>query len=213
MITKEVIELGFAMGVINLVVDPNMESGTVCQIGDNWFYFGGHTAEDESPEQYIAHVPFEDIVNEVFTTLEAFREDCNSEEYEYYEALLMGLPESVKLTAEQGVCRICCPESCLASWQCQRMHKATSHLPKIAKEDKCPMEARFFPDGKIPSWVVEKAGDPSEYQLAAICSTCPHSKATANGIKLTGFYAACIDCPVNLMREAIGECRAEANMS
>ena len=143
MITKEVIELGFAMGVINLVVDPNMESGTVCQIGDNWFYFGGHTAEDESPEQYIAHVPFEDIVNEVFTTLEAFREDCNSEEYEYYETLLMGLPESVKLTAEQGVCRICCPESCLASWQCQRMHKATSHLPKIAKEDKCPMEARF----------------------------------------------------------------------
>lgn len=40
MITKEKIKSGIRDGIIKFVVDPNAESGTVCQIGDWWFYFG-----------------------------------------------------------------------------------------------------------------------------------------------------------------------------
>ena len=89
MISAKSIQIGFDVGLIKLIVDPDTESGTVCQIGDNWFYFGGRTAEDASPEEYLKCVPLDDIVREILETLEAFREDeCFEEEYEYYEAIL-----------------------------------------------------------------------------------------------------------------------------
>ena len=37
MITKEKISDGLDIGTVYLAVDPNMESGTVCFIGDLWF--------------------------------------------------------------------------------------------------------------------------------------------------------------------------------
>ena len=72
------------------MVDPNAESGTVCQIGDNWFYFGGLTAEELSPEEYIKNVPEADIVREIYEVLEDFRksESDLSDEYQYYDAVL-----------------------------------------------------------------------------------------------------------------------------
>lgn len=90
MITKDRVFLGIERGVIKLVVDPNMESGTVCQIGDNWFYFGGLTAEELSPEEYVKNVPKEDIVREIYEVLEDFRKDEGdlSDEYGYYDAVL-----------------------------------------------------------------------------------------------------------------------------
>lgn len=88
-ITKDEIKNGLHKGVITLDVDPNMESGTVCRIGDNWFYFGGLTAEEMSPEEYRKNVPEEDIVNEIFDTLDAFQKDRYFlGEYEYYASLL-----------------------------------------------------------------------------------------------------------------------------
>lgn len=94
-ITVEQIRDGIAKGVVRFITDPNLESGTVCAIGDNWFYFGGETAENKSPEEYLKHVPIEDIIRDIMNTLEDFRlwervEDAFDfgDEYNYYAAVL-----------------------------------------------------------------------------------------------------------------------------
>lgn len=84
------IRRGIASGVVRFIVDPNLESGTVCAIGDYWFYFGGETAEHESPKEYLKHVPIEDVVGEIISVLNEFLldEDTFGDEYKYYEAVL-----------------------------------------------------------------------------------------------------------------------------
>lgn len=91
MITKEMVRDGFHGGHIRLVVDPNMDHGTVCQIGNHWFYFGGETAEGMQPDEYLRAVPAKDIVSEVFETLDDFRLSGEEfeDEYAYYEAYLI----------------------------------------------------------------------------------------------------------------------------
>ena len=37
----------------SFITDPNMGYGTVCKIGDYWFYFGGITAEEMEPDEYV----------------------------------------------------------------------------------------------------------------------------------------------------------------
>lgn len=90
MITAKQIRHGIAKGAVRFIIDPNMGKGTVCAIGDNWFYFGGETAEQESPNEYLEHVPIEDIVGEIMDVLNDFRlqTDMFGNEYEYYEAVL-----------------------------------------------------------------------------------------------------------------------------
>ena len=90
MIDKKDIKNAIQNKVIRFGVDPNMESGTVAFIGEHWFYFGGQEAEEMTPEEYMKNVPMDDIVNEVYTTLESFREDTFSkDEYEYYESIIL----------------------------------------------------------------------------------------------------------------------------
>lgn len=89
-ITKALIRDGIRAKLIRFVTDPNLESGTVCRIGDNWFYFGGMTAEELSPEEYVANVPVEDTVSDIYATLEAFRQDEEyADEYNYYYHALL----------------------------------------------------------------------------------------------------------------------------
>lgn len=90
MISATQIKNGIATGVVHFIVDPNLGSGTVCAIGDNWFYFGGETAEQESPSEYLEHVPVDDIVREIMAVLSDFLvdEDTFGDEYKYYEAVL-----------------------------------------------------------------------------------------------------------------------------
>lgn len=89
MITKDAIRNGMRKHIISFTVDPNMEHGTVCKIGDLWFYFGGFTAEELDPDEYLANVPEEDIVREIFDTLKDFyKQDELRDEYDYYAALL-----------------------------------------------------------------------------------------------------------------------------
>lgn len=89
MITKEKISSGLKERLVTLEVDPNMGAGTVCRIGDWWFYFGGETAEEMNPDEFLKCVPEDDIVDEIFEALESFRQDeeC-ADEYEYYDAIL-----------------------------------------------------------------------------------------------------------------------------
>lgn len=89
MITKEMVRDGIHNGSIHFVKDPNMEHGTVCQIGDDWFYFGCLKAEELDPDEYVESMPEDDVVGLVFNTLEEFREDgAFDDEYAYYEAYL-----------------------------------------------------------------------------------------------------------------------------
>ncbi len=90
MITKELIKNGIRTKSVRFVTEPNMEVGTVCQIGDCWFYFGGWDAEELTPEEYTARVPEDDIVDKIFDTLDDFRKHEDfQDEYNYYEAVLL----------------------------------------------------------------------------------------------------------------------------
>lgn len=88
MITKEKIKAGLREGAVRLITDPNMGNGAVCQIGELWFYFGGETAEDMTPEEYMKCVPEDEIADEIFEALESFKADGFEDEYEYYEERL-----------------------------------------------------------------------------------------------------------------------------
>ncbi len=85
MITRKMIKQGIECGAITFID----QGGTVCSIGDYWFYFGGLTAEEMNPAEYLEAIPMEDIIGDVYTTLEDFRNHADFlDEYKYYEAYL-----------------------------------------------------------------------------------------------------------------------------
>ena len=85
MITKKVIKDGISKGIVSFVKDPSSGKGTVCKIGSHWFYFGGLTAEEMDPNEFLENVPMDDVMNEVYDTLESFRQDDRyKKEYLYY---------------------------------------------------------------------------------------------------------------------------------
>lgn len=101
MISKEMIRRGIHTGAIQFI-DATGEFGcfgTVCKIGDGAFYFGGETAEEESAAEYLLNSRMDDVINEIFDTLESFRVDAKDSEfeenpeYEYYEELLREVKE------------------------------------------------------------------------------------------------------------------------
>lgn len=89
MITEDMVREGIRNGSVRFVRDPNMDHGTVCQIGDNWFYFGRLKAEELDPDEYITEMPEDDVAALVFDALEQIRNDgAFDDEYAYYEAYL-----------------------------------------------------------------------------------------------------------------------------
>ena len=104
MITAKQIRRGIARGAVRFIVDPNMGAGTVCAIGDNWFYFGGETAEQESPKEYLEHVPIEDIVGDIMNVLNDFclQPETFGDEYAYYESILKKSEENMQTDFERG---------------------------------------------------------------------------------------------------------------
>lgn len=89
MITICDVKKGYEDGAIQLIKSPHGD-GTVCRIGENWFYFGGWDAEERSPGEYEKHVPKEDIIQKIYDTLDGMRTDrlTYGDEYEYYESCL-----------------------------------------------------------------------------------------------------------------------------
>lgn len=91
MITVNLLRKAYDAGVVKLVTDPDLEHGTVCQIGEHWFYFAGFSGESCPPEKYAEVTPEEDILREIMETLDFFREDrAFRTEYSYYDAVLNG---------------------------------------------------------------------------------------------------------------------------
>lgn len=90
MITPKMVKDGYEAGQIRIIDSPNGD-GAACQIGDNWFYFGGHMAECETADSYVQKVPKDDIAREVYEALDDFW-NCGDEnlmdEYLYYELYL-----------------------------------------------------------------------------------------------------------------------------
>ena len=83
-LTEQDILEGLKDGRVKLV-ENQYSAGTVCQIGCYWFYFGGQTAEDLTPEEYLQNVPMKDIAQEIAETLSDFRKHENFiDEYLYY---------------------------------------------------------------------------------------------------------------------------------
>lgn len=86
-ISAEVVRKGIDAGVVEFVVDPNVEFGTVAKIGDGWFYFGGLTAEEENPEEFLKNCDLDDVARDVAEVLRNFETE-SPDEHDYYEACL-----------------------------------------------------------------------------------------------------------------------------
>ncbi len=88
MITKEQVRKGFAKGILNLAANPEMETGTVCTIGDQWFCISD-TADRLSPEEYLRTVPMPIAHEEVYNALDGMdKEDGFDDLYSYCAAVL-----------------------------------------------------------------------------------------------------------------------------
>lgn len=70
-ITKKRIAAGLRAGLIRLIDSPHND-GTVCSIGENWFYFGGNKAAQYSAEEYQKRTKEENIINEIYNVLHDF---------------------------------------------------------------------------------------------------------------------------------------------
>ena len=89
MITKEMLSLAWRQGKITLKTNPFRKTGTVAAIGGDWFYFGGITADEMSPEEYRKHVPEKDIIRKIREVLDNFRIQA-PDVYAYCESVLSG---------------------------------------------------------------------------------------------------------------------------
>ena len=121
MINHHMILEGIKYGLIQFKVDPNLEHGTVCAIGDNWFYFGGETAEEMNPEDYLRETPLGDLIDEIISALDGLRtppDEALYDEYAYYEAVLTeALGGKTALHHPRG-------SDCPARCSCSRFGKA-----------------------------------------------------------------------------------------
>lgn len=87
MITREQIEAGIQRKIVRFIVDPNMEHGTVCEIGEHWFYFGGETAEEENPDEFLRNADMGEVIDSIAETLLDIKK-VDDYEYGYYQAVL-----------------------------------------------------------------------------------------------------------------------------
>lgn len=87
MITHEMVRKGIHQGIVRFIIDPNMEDGTVCAIGDNWFYFGGLLAEETKPENYLEKAGIDKAVNDIYDAVTEIK-DTDQDEYDYYLSYL-----------------------------------------------------------------------------------------------------------------------------
>ncbi len=87
-ITLQDVEHGYKNGTVKLIDSPYGD-GTVCKIGEHWFYFGGAAAGACSVEEFKKYICEDWIIRQVFEALEDMRYDPTFEdEYAYYQSIL-----------------------------------------------------------------------------------------------------------------------------
>lgn len=90
-LTIEQIRRAINMGLIKFVVDPNLESGTVCSIGEYWFYFGGEAAEQEFPDTFLANADMDEVARDISESIDALKQISPDEHQYYISYVLEGL--------------------------------------------------------------------------------------------------------------------------
>lgn len=108
MITREMVEQAYEEDIIKLIDSPN-DDGTVCEIGDHWFYFDMIHGEDFFSVSYKENFTTGYILDRIYDALESMRlcPDDYSSEYAYYESyILVWLdPKHKKLTQMRFVAK------------------------------------------------------------------------------------------------------------
>lgn len=109
MITKNMIRDGINEDLIRFIPDPESATGTVCEIGSNWFHFGNYIAENELPEEFLYYEDKDEIVDDIWETLNGFREDEScAETYGYYESYIKGgLNRKIQVSRNQNKLKHC----------------------------------------------------------------------------------------------------------
>lgn len=103
-ITKEMIQEGYNRGIVQLIDSPHSD-GTVCQIGEHWFYFGGLAAEERTSEEYRKEVPEATIIEKIYEALNDLVSDGFEDEYSYYVCILQEHKKLVhKIVITGGPC-------------------------------------------------------------------------------------------------------------
>lgn len=95
MLNLEQVEKAIEKGIITFITDPNMNEGTVCSIGEYWFYCWTTTSmneffTDHSPKEIISTIPTTFLALLVFVVLEEFRNTPDFvDEYNYYNSYII----------------------------------------------------------------------------------------------------------------------------
>lgn len=87
MLNRPIIKKGLRKGVIRLIPDPNLESGTVCAIGTTWFYFGGQLADSLSPFEYQEKININTIASKIYFAIKDLKL-VSPDEYQYIITVL-----------------------------------------------------------------------------------------------------------------------------
>lgn len=81
-ITKSLVKAGYEQNIVKIV---DACGGIMCEIGEYSFFFAGIEGEETTANEYKKNVSVNDIINEIYDTLEAFGGDEDfREEYDYY---------------------------------------------------------------------------------------------------------------------------------
>lgn len=98
-ISRGMIREGIRKGIVLFEKDPHSE-GTVCRIGEYWFYFGELAAAEKAPEDYVKDIPESDIVEEIYIALKEYKEIDETEHAYYFWFLLENLQKREAAQAE-----------------------------------------------------------------------------------------------------------------
>lgn len=115
--------------------------------------------------------------------------------------------------ARETACKLC-NSTCIASYECSK--KTKSLLPLIGKETVCPLAKYDVPEAPVRDSIFGPSITMDDLFYA--CADCKHAKVFAEGDEWVldrdaSYEDACIDCPVQICRDNILECMAEAAMS
>ena len=83
MITREMIETGYKKGYVRLINNP-IDDYVAVRIGKIWCYFAGIDDGIFSVEEYIQSHTFDEIIDNIFDTLNTTIKEYFEDEYLYY---------------------------------------------------------------------------------------------------------------------------------
>lgn len=90
-ISKEMISDAIDHHLIRFINDPSVGTGTVCAIGDNWFYFGGDAVENINAAelfQFFSKEKIVDILFQIFDDMIKTNDEESIDDYRYYYSFI-----------------------------------------------------------------------------------------------------------------------------